>query len=147
MESFTGFFKGNTNIDKPLMVFDWCKAARLIKNFNAHSALAGLCNDWKWTGGEILNDGKPIDKNETYVYLASTWAVPELEMLWTRPYKKEDYINSWIVKYGEKLVVEANLDQRFIYRARVDCYITHPEREEWNSHTYWPKEALEILMA
>lgn len=58
------------------MVFDWDKAARLIKERNARSASAGLRNDWEWTGGTIFVDGKP-DK-ESYTYLASTWATPEL---------------------------------------------------------------------
>lgn len=62
------------------MVFDWEKAARLIKERGVKRASAGLAGDWEWTRGEILSDGKPIAKEETYTYLASTWARPELEI-------------------------------------------------------------------
>ena len=59
-------------------VFDWDKAARLIRESGATSASAGLSGDWEWTGGSILTDGKPTPAADTYVYLASLWATPEL---------------------------------------------------------------------
>ncbi len=59
-------------------VFDWDKAARLIKESGAKTAGAGLESDWEWTGGEILTDGKP--NKESYTYLASNWATPELTL-------------------------------------------------------------------
>lgn len=62
------------------MVFDWVQAAQIIKERGAKTASAGLSGDWEWTGGKILADGKPIPKDETYTYLASTWAPPELEV-------------------------------------------------------------------
>lgn len=61
-------------------VFDWEKAAKIIIERKAISARAGLSGDWGWTGGEILRDGKPVPKNETYTYLASVHATPELEV-------------------------------------------------------------------
>ena len=61
-----------------LMVFDWDKAAKLIVEKRPCVASAGLRDDWEWTGGVIYSDGKP-DK-ESYTYLASKWAVPELIM-------------------------------------------------------------------
>lgn len=61
-----------------LRVFDWDKAARLIRERGASSASAGLSGDWEWTGGTILEDGKPV--LESYTYLASLWATPEIEI-------------------------------------------------------------------
>jgi hypothetical protein len=74
MDSMTAFSMGEMNRGRELMVFDWDKAARLIKDSNCNSARAGLRSDWEWTGGSIFENGKP-DKSD-YTYLASTWAVP-----------------------------------------------------------------------
>lgn len=62
------------------MVFDWEKAARLIKERNPREASAGLEGDWEWTGGDIFRDGKPVPRDETYTYLASIWATPQLSL-------------------------------------------------------------------
>lgn len=69
---------GEATKNRPRMVFDWEKAARLIKERNATEARAGLSGDWEYTGGTIFADGKP--DMESYPYLASTWATPELEI-------------------------------------------------------------------
>ena len=69
-------------------VFDWNKAAKIIKESSAKNASAGLSEDWEWTGGEIFRNGKPLDSTETYVYLASNWAIPELEI-------DDEYIECW----------------------------------------------------
>lgn len=63
-----------------LKVFDWHKAARRIKESGAMSASAGLSGDWEWTGGDILRYGRPLLTGESYTYLASIWATPELEI-------------------------------------------------------------------
>jgi hypothetical protein len=63
-----------------IKVFDWDKAAQIIKERKAADASAGLSMDWEWTGGVIFRDGKPMPKEKTYVYLASLWATPELEI-------------------------------------------------------------------
>jgi len=76
MESGEAFAMGRANRGKPLMVFDWDKAARLIVKKGADEAEAGLTSDWEWTGGLIFRKGLP-DK-ESYTYLASTWATPQL---------------------------------------------------------------------
>lgn len=60
------------------MVFDWNKAARLIRERKPECASAGLRDDWEWTGGIIYKDGEPV--MDDYTYLSSTWAVPELNM-------------------------------------------------------------------
>lgn len=80
MDTISAFAMGAANRGKELMVFDWEKAARIIKERDAKSASAGLAGDWEWTGGRILDDGEPISREQTYTYLASTWARPELEI-------------------------------------------------------------------
>ena len=78
MENTLAFAMGEANRHKELMVFDWDKAARLIKEKGAQEASAGLFGDWEWTGGDILTEGKP--NLDDYTFLASTWATPELEI-------------------------------------------------------------------
>lgn len=55
-----------------MMVFDWIKAAKLIKEHKVEYAEAGLQLDMEYTSGPIFNDGKPTDGSGCY--LASTWA-------------------------------------------------------------------------
>ena len=76
MNTAAAVMMGVMNRGKELMVFDWHKAARLIKERNPESASAGLCDDWEYTGGTIYENGKPV--MDSYTYLASTWAVPEI---------------------------------------------------------------------
>jgi hypothetical protein len=80
MDSLAAFFMGEANRHRELMVFDWDKAARIIKEKKATTASAGLAGDWEYTGGQILRGGIPVPEDEAYVYLASTWAIPELEV-------------------------------------------------------------------
>ena len=61
-------------------VFDWDKAARILRDRGAKEASAGLEEDWFWTGGEILRKGKPLARDATYTYLASCWATPVLRV-------------------------------------------------------------------
>ncbi len=59
-------------------VFDWVKAAQRIKEAQPLEALAGLCEDWFWTGGVIWeNGGIPT---ESHPFLSSNWATPVLVM-------------------------------------------------------------------
>ena len=80
MRTLQAFVMGQINRGNPLMVFDWAKAARLIREHQPEEAGAGLRGDWEYTGGIIWKDGKPYPEDDTYTYLASTWAVPELGM-------------------------------------------------------------------
>lgn len=80
MDTFSAFARGEANRHREMMVFDWDKAARLIVDRGAKTASAGLSGDWEYTGGTILLDGKPVNAEDTYVFLASTWATPELEL-------------------------------------------------------------------
>ena len=69
------------NRGKLRMVFDWDKAARLIREKRPTKAAAGLHSDWEYTGGTIYVGGDPVtDRDKTYTYLASTWAEPELSL-------------------------------------------------------------------
>lgn len=61
-------------------VFDWNTAARRIVETKATHAAAGLGSDWEYTGGEIFADNKPVPEDDTYVYLSSNWATPELRL-------------------------------------------------------------------
>lgn len=78
MDTLTAFMMGEANRGRELMVFDWDKAARIIKERKPETAAAGLRSDWEWTGGTIYENGKPI--KDEYTYLSSTWAVPELDV-------------------------------------------------------------------
>ena len=80
MDTLSAFAINRASQGNERMVFDWEKAARIIAECGAKNASAGLAGDWENTGGEILRDGKPVPEDETYTYLASTWARPELEV-------------------------------------------------------------------
>ena len=82
MDSFGAFARGEAAraSGAKLMVFDWVKAAKIIKERQPEVAGAGLESDWDWTGGEIWRGGKPIPKKDTYTYLASIWATPQLDI-------------------------------------------------------------------
>ena len=69
---------GELTRDQEPKVFDWDKAAEILVSRGAKTARAGLSEDLEWTSGTILYGGKIVPKNETYTYLASTWAVPVL---------------------------------------------------------------------
>ncbi len=94
MESMKAFAMGAANQDKEPMVFDWDKAAKLIKETQPETASAGLFGDWEWTGGEIYADG---DTTDDYTFLRSTWATPELEMdgVTQDCYKMQSEVPEW----------------------------------------------------
>ena len=96
-------------------VFDWDKAATIIKERGWVTAAAGLEEDWYWTGARIFVEGEP-NMNAT-PYLMSIWATPIL----VGDEDDEDYIvPCWRFKYDDD-----------------GC--------EWDEHTLWPDSALEIL--
>ncbi len=80
MDTMSAFALGEKNRGKEEMVFDWEKAARLIRDKKPSVVRAGLAMDWEYTGGDIYRDGGPVSKDDTYVFLAGTWAVPEIEI-------------------------------------------------------------------
>jgi len=73
--------------------FDWDKAAEIIVERGVTEASAGLSEDWEWTGGPIFENGKPVAEEDTYVYLTSIWATPELDI-------NGELIDCW--KYSEE---------------------------------------------
>lgn len=78
MDTLSAFANRLAAEGNPLRVFDWDKAALLIKSQNPNHVEAGLSGDWEWTGGVIYNNGQPV--LDSYTYLASIWAIPEIEM-------------------------------------------------------------------
>lgn len=80
METTAALARGLANMGQPSRVFDWDRAARLIAEAKPDVASAGLRDDWEWTGGRIWAEGAPVPREQTYTYLASTWAIPELDM-------------------------------------------------------------------
>ena len=78
MNTIAAFAMGEMNRGRELMVFDWDKAAKLIKEAQPNYADAYLRDDREWTGGTIYADDKPVF--DDYTYLASTWAIPTLDM-------------------------------------------------------------------
>lgn len=80
MDDLQAFALGFSNRDKEPKVFDWLKAVGLINEHKAQSASAGLAEDWEATHDLILQDGLPMKRENTYAYLASTWATPVLKI-------------------------------------------------------------------
>jgi len=80
VDTLSAFAMGEANRGREQKVFDWDKAANLIVNGRVVDASAGLGGDWEYTGGVILSEGQPHPEDKTYVYLASTWATPELSL-------------------------------------------------------------------
>jgi hypothetical protein len=85
--SFTdGFIFGSAKVREavakglPMRIFDWHKAAEIIKQRQPSTAEAGLLTDWPSTGGEIFEDGAIVDQEHAYTYLASAWAQPTLRI-------------------------------------------------------------------
>lgn len=77
MDIMQAFMMGEMCRGLEQKVFDWDKAAQILKERKAADAQAGLDEDWDWTCGTILYDGKPV---ADHPFLASTWATPVLEL-------------------------------------------------------------------
>jgi hypothetical protein len=78
MNTMAAFAMGEANRGKKRMVFDWDKAAEIIRDKKPKWAVAGLQHDMEWTSGMIYEDGQPV--TDEYTYLSSTWATPILEI-------------------------------------------------------------------
>jgi len=116
MDTMSAFAMGFANRDKPSRVFDWDVAARIIVSRGVEHASAGLGRDREHTGGKILQDGKPVPRDDTYTYLSSSWAIPQLRI-------DDDGYEGEI----------------------IDCWKWVKDTPSWGSDTYWPESALEIL--
>ncbi len=75
--SFELFARGQANRGKEMKVFDWEKAAKLIKERQPDDAYAGLSEDWEYTRAAIWENNQVTDDQGTF-YFASTWATPIL---------------------------------------------------------------------
>ena len=120
MDTLSAFVMGEVNRDKPLRVFDWDKAARILRERNATFADAGLEGDWEYTGGAIPKNGDPVPAEETYTYLASTWATPILDI------------------DGEEIAC-------WRYDYETPGYDPASGHGEWDAATYWPESALRMF--
>ena len=91
MDTFSAMAMGSMNRGNRVRVFDWDRAAKLIRESKPTEAGAGLSQDWEFTGGIIFRDGEAImDREENgNMYLASTWATPELSL-------DGDIIDCWV---------------------------------------------------
>lgn len=116
MDTMAAFAMGEANRGNEPKVFDWDKAAEIIRDKKPIWAVAGLEEDMEWTAGAIYQAGKPT--YDKYTYLASTWATPVLYM-----------------KTGRTEDLEV-----------IPCYRMEHEVPHWGSGTKWPQSALEILM-
>lgn len=78
MDSLQAFARGEAAraSGSAMRVFDWDKAARILKERSPTTAEAGLSGDLEWTGGTIWEGCKPT--TESYTFLASCWATPIL---------------------------------------------------------------------
>ena len=76
METTSAWALGDANRGKEQLVFDWDKARAIITERQPYEAIAGLSGDMEWTAGPIWQDGAPVPRENTYTYLASTWATP-----------------------------------------------------------------------
>ncbi len=76
MDTLSAFAMGQANLGRPHKVFDWKKAAEIIRDEKPNRASAGLAGDWEYTGGDIYRDGKIVE--DDYTYLSSNWATPQI---------------------------------------------------------------------
>ena len=76
MNTMEAFMMAEENQGNESRIFDWERAASLIRKHKPRIAEAGLDEDWSYTSGVIWEDEKPIrDEN---CYLKSVWATPVL---------------------------------------------------------------------
>ena len=78
MDTLSAFAMRQASKNREHMVFDWNKAATLIRERKPSIVNAGLGSDWEWTGGTIYENGKP--DTDSYTFLRSIWAVPEIDI-------------------------------------------------------------------
>ena len=78
MDTALAFAMGEAFRGREMKVFDWDKAARIIRDSHAQYAVAGLKEDMEWTSGEIVENFEPVKSGQLGMFLASTWATPVL---------------------------------------------------------------------
>lgn len=85
MEELNKMLKGYTSRYDPVRVFDWNKAAEIIKKEKPKHVDAFLGTDEAYTGGCIYHEKPILEQNGTY--LASRWAIPMLRLDDKDPYE------------------------------------------------------------
>ena len=70
-------------------VFNWIKAANIIKENPEKTWYAGLLEDWYWTSDIIWKNGHTTDCDELYPY--SIWATPILMST-----DNSEFIECWV---------------------------------------------------
>jgi len=78
MDSWEAVINAFFSEGEPRRVFDWDRAAELIRDRKPDYVEAGLAGDWEYTGGCIYSDGKADTTSDCY--LASTWAIPMIDL-------------------------------------------------------------------
>ena len=78
MDTMAAYAMARANFGKELKIFDWDKAAEIIRDKKPRWAIAGLKGDMENTAGTIYEDNTPI--TDDYTYLASNWATPILQI-------------------------------------------------------------------
>lgn len=96
-------------------VFDWTRAANLIKFHQPKRAEAGLAQDWGLTCAVIWRNGEPVKENDGQMYLESFWATP-------------------IIVFEDGKEVEC-----WVHADDI------PAGEEWDASTMWPQSSLAIV--
>jgi hypothetical protein len=97
MDTMSAFVRGESAraAGARTKVFDWDKAALIIRDRKPIRVEAGLSGDWEYTGGTIYRAGAVV--RDEYTYLASVWATPQIaidgdvEDCWVY----EDESNGW----------------------------------------------------
>ena len=74
MDTLSAYARSQAAGDVPHKVFDWNRAAQIIRDKKPGMVEAGLSLDMEWTGGVIYQDGKVV--TESYTFLSSNWATP-----------------------------------------------------------------------
>lgn len=112
-------------------VFDWDKAAKLIKKYGVDEAWLCLAEDTDTTTGKIFENYRPI-KEHVNGFWISYWATPVLYLPITyNEVKKEDW----------PLVIEDDRGEWCF-----ECYTTSDKHSDWADDTLvWPESALKIL--
>lgn len=78
MDSLSAFARGQASRHQEPKVFDWNKAAQIIRDRKLFTVCAGLIEDWEYTGDYILVNGVIPKESECRAFLSSTWATPAL---------------------------------------------------------------------
>ena len=76
MDTMECMMMGIMNRGCPRRIFDWKKAAEIIRDEKPSHVGAGIEGDWEYTGGTIYRDGEIVE--DSYTYLSSTWAKPQI---------------------------------------------------------------------